>query len=1155
MTIITTNLTRFIGVILMFVALAILSSSTVFAQEDVISEEDIVFDEIIDKTTGERFIIVADVSISSPRIISQLRNDFVISFTLSNGEGVQPGVRYAVQLTKNLENGVREVVNQYIYNESLTLDSNTSVEKEVVYSAPEYISGTYLLMLYSENDAGLILSGKKVGEVTLSGDGQYVAIKDCVLQIKSDTKETKYSPYEGVDIKSEEDIVGTCSVTNNFTKEVTVTPSFVTHFRTLFGEVVDTNTIIPEAFTLVAGATKEISFSIPKATKPQSYSTSLSFIDMEGKTISDTQEFHYVMRGSSATIQNIILDKNLYRAGDVAQVTIFWSGSVDSFSGARFAATEEVATVFSLSLVDGEGESCIDDTDITISSDNLFIKTTLPIIKDCTNLTLTAAVKDANGYILDQKDLPFPSSEVIESELNTEVKSENSSAKMVIILVSIFLIFAIIIFIIKSFVTKKDDGTPPTTALLFILLFAGVMLFVPQGNIEAATGCGENGSICVTVDLNSSYLPNASISEPVYVKAFNCGNYKYNGSVSGKIDSGGYAKISDYSGIVDTSTGSDIGDFNNTAPSSPGDHHAWFNAVVRQNCASQTQVDAWIAALAAGDPPADDCTYNKSRVFYPFKEHFDVYDPVPSVDLEVWDSNASGWRNFVTIPYGTNPSLKWAVTNSPDSCTWYSGLSGSADVLGGTQNGVIQKGEVTYSLSCENSYSPPSGSDSVTVSVTPPEAEINVSPNQGEAGTPYTVSWKYRYADSCTIKKQTKDGNNGTYSVSFSSSTSIYTENTDATNWTNWRTATRTTDIDTVTSGLNYYQNWQIECTNDSSQTDIATAEYLIYPKEVGCVSCGGGVGSNPLGVSISQSPDETKTNDPYTISWTSSYANACIVKHRETNYFGGLSGTAQGLPNGWSSAWDPDNAGVNNPIGTSLPWSATLTDVLQDWKIECTNERPVGGADDDAALKHYIWAEPKVELQLCDAGDVWNAPSCKTAGQIKETPVGQAVDAIWRTDGRFDMNNGCSGLGTGFAMVGTSGDTVTLPSADPNNPVDYRASCTGKGGTGWSSQAITLQTRAFPNLTADKYSVEIGKNVIVDWNTNQAKNCTLEDVPSGNLPGDFTGFTIDANDRSLPPTGNFTDTIYTSETYTLNCGIYGTDTITIFAIPVVYEI
>src|SRR5690242_13047478 len=73
--------------------------------------------------TPNQGTVVASVSISNVKIVSQNKRDFVLSFDLSNKIGIQPGVKYAVRLIKT--SPINEVIaDERVYEETLSLEQD-----------------------------------------------------------------------------------------------------------------------------------------------------------------------------------------------------------------------------------------------------------------------------------------------------------------------------------------------------------------------------------------------------------------------------------------------------------------------------------------------------------------------------------------------------------------------------------------------------------------------------------------------------------------------------------------------------------------------------------------------------------------------------------------------------------------------------------------------------------------------------------------------------------------------------------------------------------------------------------------------------------------------------------------------------------------------
>jgi hypothetical protein len=69
---------------------------------------------------------------------------------------------------------------------------------------------------------------------------------------------------------------------------------------------------------------------------------------------------HYVIRGESATIQNLALDKDEYFKGDTAIARMYWTGSVDEFAVRESQDNEISKPVLRLLIADYQGSVCAD---------------------------------------------------------------------------------------------------------------------------------------------------------------------------------------------------------------------------------------------------------------------------------------------------------------------------------------------------------------------------------------------------------------------------------------------------------------------------------------------------------------------------------------------------------------------------------------------------------------------------------------------------------------------------------------------------------------------------------------------------------------------------------------------------------------------------
>ncbi len=360
--------------------------------------------------------ILATVNIQNAKIVSQKDNVFQISFDITNRVTPQTGVQYAVVLLGE-KDGSQFTAATHVYPDILSLAEHSSTHKDITFTAPASLSGTFDLVLTSENSNGFPFAMSKIGSITLAPVGGIEIVADtCYLTIQG-AEDTRYLLTQGVDISAEESLVLHCSA-HNRGSATTATPQFETHYRTVYGEVVtqtggDTNPISFEA-----QEKKDLHIVLSKATAPQAYDVVV--VLKSGSAISNPIDVHYVIQGESATIQNISLDKNFYRKGETATLSFIWSGAADTFIGSRrYAGTKPTAPIataigtspevsISFTLVDRGGEDCTNPVAQAVMGGSK-VDLSLPIIRDCTDPRLTFDLKNPSGEVLAQEEISFDS--------------------------------------------------------------------------------------------------------------------------------------------------------------------------------------------------------------------------------------------------------------------------------------------------------------------------------------------------------------------------------------------------------------------------------------------------------------------------------------------------------------------------------------------------------------------------------------------------------------------------------------------------------------------------------------------------------------------------------------------------------------------------
>ena len=435
--------------------------------------------------------LVAAVNIYNAKIISQDSNKITLSFILSNGEQSQSGIKYAVSLVKNEQDGSQIIIDEKVYDEVVSLPENIATTREIIYEAPEYLSGTYEVRITSQNNKGLALGSNDLGEATFTGNNEYIEIQtsSCQLQVQGEAGET---------------LLANCTIVNNFKTEQIITPIFNTYYPNTFGEKIKTDKL--EAITLNPNESKPISLIIPKAEKPQVYDAILSFINNDNKIISNQATFHYISDGASASIQNLRLNKDYYTKGDTAVISLLSLSSAD------------ISKINLELTINSEKKACSDTIKQELDS-NKQINLETKIIKDCPNPEVLAILKDKDGNVLDQTNFKFASFSVLQTapEEGVAAKAIKDEKSVIAVLAIICLILIVILVII----IKKRKNSALMNLFVFAIIGAGVIF----GGTKGAKGdsftvipfmypCTVVLGVPTTIQANlnkSSYAPGESI--------------------------------------------------------------------------------------------------------------------------------------------------------------------------------------------------------------------------------------------------------------------------------------------------------------------------------------------------------------------------------------------------------------------------------------------------------------------------------------------------------------------------------------------------------------------------------------------------------------------------------------------------------------------
>jgi hypothetical protein len=353
--------------------------------------------------------LVATVNIEDARIMSQDKNLFNIAFTLSNREGLQTGVKYGVQLVAD---GAKYISDEKVYDDSVTLYENSNVKKEIVYEAPKTLSGNYTLYLVSNNESNFPFGVTVLGKAKLAATEKGVQILNdsCFLQVADEKAQTHYTISQNVDISATESLKLTCTAVNSTDKAVTLTPYFETRYFGPFGKIAPQDGGSYAAVTLAKGEKKSFTTLLPKGAMPQFYNLKVSL--MSSDLSSNKVSVSYIIRGVSASIQKISLDKDYYNMGEKGEMSILWQSSAGNFLRSKVAGASVPPVVTIKATIKNENDrecaAFVNQTLVRNAKDPQS-KISFTSKSACTNPKVVATLTDDKGNTLDQKEFAFES--------------------------------------------------------------------------------------------------------------------------------------------------------------------------------------------------------------------------------------------------------------------------------------------------------------------------------------------------------------------------------------------------------------------------------------------------------------------------------------------------------------------------------------------------------------------------------------------------------------------------------------------------------------------------------------------------------------------------------------------------------------------------
>lgn len=596
-------------------------------------------------------VVLATVNIINSRITSRSNNDLYVSFDLTNRDGIQPGVRYGIFLVKpgDGKNVPDTVVDQRIYSDTVALNSNSTVHKEVDYQAPAYLNGNFNVWVVSRNSDGMPLGQEMAGTITLNGTtSNYIELVNNTCSVKVSGESKTYDLNYGVDVKPSENLILTCQVKNHFGNSINVTPNFNTYYRSLFGDLVSTTKQSP--FNLAANATQSINFTLPKANKPQAYDVLLTLTNSQGHAVSNTIDTHYVIDGPSGSIQNLRIDKNSYQKGDTAKVTLNYVQAADTFPGSRNGGTKTDGDSVEIDIASA-GQTCITPfqkkiTDIAVNFAT--VSANIPITSGCPSPIVTAILKDVNGNVLDRISFAVPKASTPANVVKPVTTAKPSLVQLILLTILIIVVILAFMIFIKQAWNSKNKRKSKSKISLFIIISAGLILFGKTVKADTFTV-----GPCWSTDLNhwsaATYLasinnnffsPGGTLTANGAITGFSvCANgFGWIGSETVSFNNNNYPLLSYYNG------GATSGSASGPVESVPGNYSAVFTGYCGE---SSTSGNYSIPYTVGGCTPG-------------------TFDPVNcrACNNGTWESNCSNYGSGTPLSDWCNCELKCEGNNN-----------------------------------------------------------------------------------------------------------------------------------------------------------------------------------------------------------------------------------------------------------------------------------------------------------------------------------------------------------------------------------------------------------------------------------------------------------------------------------------------------------
>ncbi|MBD3238169.1 MAG: hypothetical protein GF332_00820, partial [Candidatus Moranbacteria bacterium] len=430
--------------------------------------------------------VIADVNITNEQITSQDDNLFEVKFTLNNKQQVQPDIFYQLCFQHQASEAVLnlECSHSFTSEEPITLRQGESKDIVIKHQAPAFLSGGYYLIIRASTKQGLPLAGGNLGLIQLHGTGNYIQIlpENCYLTIEGQDGQTnipfnnpkqveivdgqhRYPVNFGVDFEPlNENLILNCELKNLSSEPIEYNPVLNIRKRNIFGDLIVNKPIQEKIQILEADSTSQLNLSVFKDLDPQAYNAEMSLHNpITNEKVSNSVYLQFVVKGASATINNIQLDNDYYSQDQDINLEIIWSAAADNFPNSRHRGTKLDQVFADVAITNDQNQEClkIQNTELSTGNDQIQAKSKV----DCKNPSVKLSIKDQDGSILAQKQITVPTIEK-PKPISRQTPAEKKSSRLVL-----YLIIGAIVFLLVLLVAFFILGKSQSKVTLFLLIF------------------------------------------------------------------------------------------------------------------------------------------------------------------------------------------------------------------------------------------------------------------------------------------------------------------------------------------------------------------------------------------------------------------------------------------------------------------------------------------------------------------------------------------------------------------------------------------------------------------------------------------------------------------------------------------------------------